>query len=618
MYHFTAFNTDGVVLHPMNHDYKSCIDSENILLRQLVSLSKNDTIAVVAIRVGDDYRDNMAKIEDLGLIADEFLAPRLEWRIMAERFEDFEESDTMDVYDTSAVRPGKVLLDPTAYADMDSKDYTSTFADPFVAAHAMLETTGVTVDLILLRVFEEKLNAMSEAIQERQFPGVESDDIDGACAANLEKTHGRMIVKYGGKRDFLGALTDTNTNQFIRYMDLGFPYAEVSPVHWAETYQFHSCNAETVASIDPEYGIINGMECGFLPIWGGPCLDIHKPALKCLSEFEMGSLIHAVLPKDGVPAETCALAKEQIPVGEYSPRNNGPPEAFIEWCPHCHPYLKDRDQLDFSLSTEDVKDSTKPIGFQHLDDNIDTIHAARNSEGECMKVPLQCGDSLNPRLCCYHELEIEQNVLGAKNATATKLRRRFIKTFLSNYLSRFNRYNRRRVARARLPREEGMFARGEGWKEVLATGKCVSIHIRRGDNIQRCEKNPGSKFCTMDLTLADYMDKAEPMMKELGDAKHIFLMTDDSEVANVTMQAPYLEKGYHFEVISGFNQYSLATYTSWDTFLESLYGVQFCRAFVGHWISSVAMLVYHRLCLRNGECPMANDHGEGNSPNVAW
>ena len=73
-----------------------------------------------------------------------------------------------------------------------------------------------------------------------------------------------------------------------------------------------------------------------------------------------------------------------------------------------------------------------------------------------------------------------------------------------------------------------MDARGQGWEEALSSGSCATLHIRRGDNIDRC--NAGQKqFCSMNLTLADYMSHALPMLSQL-DAKNVFVMTDDPDI----------------------------------------------------------------------------------------
>ena len=82
-------------------------------------------------------------------------------------------------------------------------------------------------------------------------------------------------------------------------------------------------------------------------------------------------------------------------------------------------------------------------------------------------------------------------------------------------------------------------------------------------------------------------------------------MTDDAEVVADDKLAPWQNKGYRFEVISGYNQYRKETYDDWDPFLESLYMAKACRALVGHHISTVSRRVYRSMCFRWGECPIA-------------
>ena len=150
-----------------------------------------------------------------------------------------------------------------------------------------------------------------------------------------------------------------------------------------------------------------------------------------------------------------------------------------------------------------------------------------------------------------------------------------------------------------------MDARDVGWEEALSVGNCATLHIRRGDNIDRC--NNGEKsFCSMDLSLDDYMTKAVPMLKQLGNSRHVFVMTDDAAVVADDKLKPWQTKGYHLEVISGYNQYSEQTYNDWDTFIESLHAAKYCRVVVGHHISTVSKLVFRSSCARFLECPIVD------------
>lgn len=257
-YSLTAFDRTGKLQSQSN----SCLESDADLLAHLVSLSGAvaaypSATAVVAIGVVGDRQDRQ-NLDALGLVADEFLASRMEWRIMAERFDFFEELSTSEVdpgnnsnnniingnattTSTGKPPPPRLFYDPAVHASAKS----GTFADPFSAALRTLLTTtgssrtllgngdedgdgvtitggnlnvndvqlksalnGLTVDLILLRVFEEKLAAFAGALRRFQFPGNDvdvsvhadsSEDLD--CAADLARNQGRTFVKYGGPKD---------------------------------------------------------------------------------------------------------------------------------------------------------------------------------------------------------------------------------------------------------------------------------------------------------------------------------------------------------------------------------------------------------------------------------
>lgn len=409
----------------------------------------------------------------------------------------------------------------------------------------------------------------------------------------------------------LGALTSTNLKWLASAIGKGVPYVEVTPVEWARTYHFDTCGAETVAGIDPALGIVNGLDCGFLPIYGGTCLhDRVGPSLKCMSEFSMGQgPTHIVLPRNGIPEEVCQASREQLPPDKDPRHVHGPPEAFLDWCPQCLVFGKKEFVLP-PFSPKLVADPEVPMTFDQIITGI-----GKSATCTMELLPLQCGEDGRP--CCWNEVSILQNVLGSHDGSTEKISRPLYLSVLSSYLVRFNRFSRRRIARLHQPRLAALNARGEGWEAALATGQCATLHIRRGDNIDRCKKNgPGSKFCSMDLTLADYMGKAAPMLAQLGGARHVFVMTDDPEVANENKQVPWLEKGYFIEVISGHNQYSQETYDDWDPFIESVYGAQFCRAFVGHHISTVSKLVFNNICTRWGECPITDDFSD--KPGAVW
>ena len=72
--------------------------------------------------------------------------------------------------------------------------------------------------------------------------------------------------------------------------------------------------------------------------------------------------------------------------------------------------------------------------------------------------------------------------------------------------------SRHRIAKLHQPRVKAMDAQNIGWEEALSVGNCATLHIRRGDNMDRCN-NGEKQFCSMDLTLENYMLKALPMLK---------------------------------------------------------------------------------------------------------
>mmetsp|Transcript_24557 Transcript_24557/g.37099 ORF Transcript_24557/g.37099 Transcript_24557/m.37099 type:complete len:741 (-) Transcript_24557:73-2295(-) len=651
LYHLTVFDRTGLDLH-----LDGCFQSDADLLDKMIYLSDNGSISnpkaagVLAIGIGEKYRetkrrrleeddnetkeetDNIVQLLDrVGLVADDFLAPRLEWKIMAERFEDFSDASAANSSNLTATKAGTLFVDPTIYApktkasDDDSNSTAATKPisyDSFVTAyHSLQDKSATTTDLMLMRTFDPTMRTFANIVRQRQFPGIEDNYVPKSCKASLKRTKGRVMVDYGGVRDFLGARTDTNNRHFWHAMHIGIPYAEVNPPVWGANYRFDKCGPTAVASIDEKYGIVNGLECGFLPIWGGSCLhDKVNADLHCLSRFGMSSLTKIVLTQNGIPEKVCEVGHEQSPMPGSNPHKvEKVPEAFSEYCPQCEAFPKIKPNISLAITPEILSDPAKPLNFEQLgevNNLIKYIEGDTNSSSSCEYCSSEELSGAASRPCCFtqNDLTIQQAVLNG-----TTQERPFYVDMVSSYLTRFNRNSRRRIAAARQPREEAMFAiKNSDWKTALATGMCGTLHIRRGDNIQRCEENPGSQFCSMDLSLEDYMNKLEPFLKELGeDTRHVFVMTDDPDVANATMRAPYEKKGYVFEVISGHNQWSLLTYDDYDAFLESLYGAELCKAFVGHHISTVAMLVFRRMCIRHGVCPLADDH-DGKYPKIRW
>ena len=542
-------------------------------------------------------------MEELASTVDEFLTPRMDWRIVVERFE----------FNTDKNDNDNLLIDPILFLQQDEQE-ESTMAAATRAWRNILkqQQNENDVDFVLTRVLDDKFSAVARALQNFQFP---------TSCNNQENwnDYGRTVVRYGGTKDFLGALTHTQSHTFQQSLKVGARFVEATPKWWGRIYQFEDCDKSS------------GVECAFLPIYGGDCLKSRiDPSMECLSEFHMGSLEMFVLPKDGVPDEVCQQAKSEMPTPSFSDttftsdplevdrQNRGPPPAFRHWCPNC----------GFGADTSippTVEQITSPTGalssdalFQALVKKKITIqqyvetrgspkldNTMNNSPPCAVPVPpLQCYD----RTCCIDEVKIPKKVLyhnGASNAPESEP---MIDSASSSFLTRFNRASRTRIARLVLARWKALFQsttsnnNNSGWRQALATGQCATLHIRRGDNINRCA-NGDQTFCSMNRTLHDYMHKALPMLEALNHSQHVFVMTDDADQVTDAKLQPWQEQGYVLEVVSGHNQYSDLTYSDWDPFLESLYVAQFCRALVGHHISTVSKLVYRSMCTRWGECP---------------
>ena len=415
-----------------------------------------------------------------------------------------------------------------------------------------------------------------------------------------------MFMLSGGCKDFLGSFTHSNVNSINESFKAGVPYVARLPPLWGRVYHFDDCTSS------------NGLDCGFLPIHGGSCLNRRvQSATECLSKFQIGSKEFIVLPRDGIPESVCHKITEQLPPPDIKKipdahyiRCNGPPDAYQQWCPNCgfggdktKPSVELLNNSTAALSFRDVMELGHDLPVRNYYD-LNTIDNYTTPSHTCgMEIPpLQCHD----HTCCYNELRIPQNVLGISDTDKDQRpRTNMMDSAMSAFLTRFNRASRRRVAKLHQPRVEAIHARQQGWDEAMAVGNCATLHIRRGDNIDRCAAGT-KQFCSMNLTLADYMYKAVPMLNQLNDSKHVFIMTDDPEVASAEKMEPWVQQGYVLEVISGHNQYSSKTYSDWDPFLESLYAAEPCRAMVGHHISSVSKLVFRKMCARYGECPIVD------------
>ena len=616
-------------------------DDDAVRLARLLSLLADTTPAtasstkipqVLALGTSSSSSNSTSNqlLESLASIVDEdFLAPRMEWRIVAERFEpeigvlvdpilhseNYEDDENYDndnqnstsiqqnkrnMYGTAGIRAWNSIHDDAAVENNNLNLYS--------------RLEAAQVDFLLVRVQDETYRAVAKALRRYQFPESSSSSLQNStetddCERWRQQSLGRTFVRYGGTRDFLGALTITQTNTFVSAIKVGARFIEATPQHWGWVYEFEDCQKA------------NGMECAFLKNYGGSCLaPAVDPSIQCLSDFYMGSLSLFVLPANGIPDWVCQEGKAQAPTPDrsepnvvaseyYKDQNHGPPEAFHKWCPDADYASKapqpTREELldpDLPLPINAVKYLEK-IGMEQYVRDPDNV----KSSCSLRVPPLRCGGAgfqEEPgEYCCIDEVMIPVNRLATSD-TLEKDEEAILQSFLSSYLTRFNRHSRRRIARLHIPRIQAIHARQEGWRQALATGTCATLHIRRGDNIERCA-NGATHFCSMNRTLADYMNKAVPMLDQLN-ATHVFVMTDDAEEVTDEKLRPWQDQGYRLEVVSGHNQYSDLTYSDWDPFIESLYTAQACRAVVGHHISTVSKLVYRRMCNRWGECPLVD------------
>ena len=117
-----------------------------------------------------------------------------------------------------------------------------------------------------------------------------------------ERTAGRTFVSYAASGDFLGAMTFGHVNFMRKAMNAGAPYVAAGPTVWGRNYHFEDC-------AEP-----NGIECAFLPIYGGECLESRvKSSIECMSSFRLAYNQNIVLPKDGIPKQVCEDGHDQIP-----------------------------------------------------------------------------------------------------------------------------------------------------------------------------------------------------------------------------------------------------------------------------------------------------------------
>lgn len=579
-----AFNRNGKSSTAFTNE---CITSEDQLLNHLNSLAQNennneteaeDMVASFAIGSAKTDRNN-----NLGRITDEFLSPHFEWRLMAERFQEFGSSNEDDI---SAVNRGRELFyDPAIFttdqasfglpAALARRSLLQRYTDKPKMERSIEEETLFRngIDFIFVRLLDQQVAAFAAALRRHQFPQ--------DCADQEKRDAGRTFATYAAGKDFLGAMTRANVGVMRNAIHAGAPFVNLAPPIWSRTYQFEGCTKA------------NGMECAFLPVFGGKCLTSRvQSSIECLSGFKMGYNQNIAFPKDGIPDEVCQEGRDQFPALAFNATfqlesydfGTGPPDAFTKYCPSCNSFSGKEKKPTAAV----ILDEKVPLGLRDmelLDAPIIDYISEKNSSGKTctMEVPpLTCDLD---RYCCVGELSIPQNVLDEKRSRRlASPQTSLLDNSLSAYLTRFNRESRERIARLHQPRAKAMDAREQGWEGALSSGNCATLHIRRGDNINRC--NAGEKhFCSMNLTLADYMSHALPMLSQL-DAKNVFVMTDDPDIVAPDMLRPWQEQGYFLEVVSGHNQYSTETYSDWDPFLGEKTAIPFyLRLIFGSFIA---------------------------------
>jgi len=402
-YHLWAFNRNGKV----TSGTKDCITSDIELLNLLEELANPNIIDIisntnneekenddltVSIAIGsslpnhtskknknlrsmtgtttaihDDDDDGMTMLNNLADIIDEFRAPRLEWRIMAERFQNFNANEI--------IRGDELFYDPAIFVNvretLSPLSFSDNFATPAALARQKLlidlggdNGNKVTtreeeeeilaihrIDFILVRVLEEKLASIARALRLYQYPE--------NCDELEQKTKGRIFMPYANGKDFLGALTNGNVGKMTSAFAAGAPFVNAAPPVWARTYHFENCTKA------------NGYECGFLPIYGGECiLPQVMPALECLSHFTMGWNKNIVLPKNGIPQHICDDGMNQSPAlspdapfdGAHYNYGADSPDVFKEWCATCNNFGVEPQKP----SPETVSSSDIPLGVQDI------------------------------------------------------------------------------------------------------------------------------------------------------------------------------------------------------------------------------------------------------------
>lgn len=136
-----------------------------------------------------------------------------------------------------------------------------------------------------------------------------------------------------------------------------------------------------------------------------------------------------------------------------------------------------------------------------------------------------------------------------------------------------------------------------------STGKCVAMHVRRGDKLPECDRGKESS-CAFHKGLDEYLKPATAFLEQLHGG-YVFVMTDDPSLLteHATTGTP---KDYKVVGLSG------ATPTSFEgsdgleeliTLLASLELGSSCDAVVGNSESEVTEMLVLANCARRGVCP---------------
>ena len=282
------------------------LTSQCLKISEPISNLINGTMSgVVALGSGSsgNGKNHLEVIADL---VDDFLAPHFECRIMGKRFGLSQE----------------LLYDPAIHAStgpavMARKTLLQTFHNDNSLSMAQEEEVlrQHGFDFILAQVTDEKMVALARALRNHKFPFL-FDESEANFAKLEEQTLGRSFVMYGGERDFLGAWTKQNIEHImITSLKANVPYIQGLPKVWGKAYHFENCTKS------------NGMECGFLPMYGGHCRSKRiQPTMDCLGDMTMGLYTTIALPKQGIPRMyVLRVTRKSLIMIKPKPSSNGAP-----------------------------------------------------------------------------------------------------------------------------------------------------------------------------------------------------------------------------------------------------------------------------------------------------